>query len=246
MTALLQTTDLTLAFGGLVVANGINFSLEQGERLAVIGQNGAGKTTFINICTGLLKPSKGTVSFAGSDITGRSPRNIVRRGMARSFQLPQLFLEQTVRECLELSAVARGGKLSSWNPLAAGSTRKEIDRMLDLISLRERQHELCINLPEGQRKLLDVGMSLMLEPKLLILDEPTSGVSTEEKHGVMEILMRALDEQQVTAIFVEHDVDIVKRYATRVAAWISGAIAADGTPAQVLANPLIQREVLGE
>lgn len=246
MTALLQTTDLTLAFGGLVVANGINFSLEQGERLAVIGQNGAGKTTFINICTGLLKPSKGTVSFAGNDITGRSPRNIVRRGMARSFQLPQLFLEQTVRECLELSAVARSGKLSSWNPLAAGSTRKEIDRMLDLISLRERQHELCINLPEGQRKLLDVGMSLMLEPKLLILDEPTSGVSTEEKHGVMEILMRALDEQQVTAIFVEHDVDIVKRYATRVAAWISGAIAADGTPAQVLANPLIQREVLGE
>lgn len=246
MTALLQTNDLTLAFGGLVVANGINFSLEEGERLAVIGQNGAGKTTFINICTGLLKPSKGRVSFAGKDITGRSPRDIVRRGMARSFQLPQLFLEHTVRECLELSAVARTGKLSSWNLLAGASTGKEIDRMLDLVSLRDRQDELCINLPEGQRKLLDVGMSLMLEPKLLILDEPTSGVSTEEKHGVMEILMRALDDQKVTAIFVEHDVDIVKRYATRVAAWISGAIAADGTPASVLANPLIKREVLGE
>lgn len=118
--------------------------------------------------------------------------------------------------------------------------------MLDLISLRDRQDELCINLPEGQRKLLDVGMSLMLQPKLLILDEPTSGVSTEEKHGVMEILMRALDDQKVTAIFVEHDVDIVKRYATRVAAWISGAIAADGDPASVLTNPLILREVLGE
>jgi branched-chain amino acid transport system ATP-binding protein len=91
-----------------------------------------------------------------------------------------------------------------------------------------------------------VGMSLMLEPKLLILDEPTSGVSTEEKHGVMEILMRALDEQKVTAIFVEHDVDIVRRYATRVAAWISGAIAADGDPTSVLTNPLIKREVLGE
>ncbi|MCY1391151.1 Energy-coupling factor transporter ATP-binding protein EcfA3 [compost metagenome] len=246
MTALLQTSDLTLAFGGLVVANGINFSLEQGERLAVIGQNGAGKTTFINICTGLLKPGKGRVRFAGSDITGHSPRNIVRRGMARSFQLPQLFLEQTVRECLELSAVARVGTLSSWSPLAVASTAKEIDRMLDLTALRDRQDELCINLPEGQRKLLDVGMSLMLEPKLLILDEPTSGVSTEEKHGVMEILMRALDERNVTAIFVEHDVDIVKRYATRVAAWISGAIAADGTPADVLASPLIRREVLGE
>jgi len=246
MTALLQTSDLTLAFGGLVVANGINFSLDQGERLAVIGQNGAGKTTFINICTGLLKPGKGTVTFAGSDITGLSPRKIVRRGMARSFQLPQLFLEQTVRECLELSAGARAGRLSSWSPLAFASKGKEIDRMLDLTGLRDRQHERCINLPEGQRKLLDVGMSLMLEPKLLILDEPTSGVSTEEKYGVMGILMRALDEQNVTAIFVEHDVDIVKRYATRVAAWISGAIAADGSPGDVLANPLIQREVLGE
>lgn len=246
MSILLQTHDLTLAFGGLVVANGIDFSLEQGERLAVIGQNGAGKTTFINICTGLLKPNKGRVSFAGNDITGHAPRTIVRRGMARSFQLPQLFLEHSVRECLELAAMARVGKLSSWNPLAKASTPVEIERMLDLISLRDRQDELCINLPEGQRKLLDVGMSLMLGPKLLILDEPTSGVSTEEKHGVMEILMRALDEQKVTAIFVEHDVDIVKRYATRVAAWINGAIAADGTPQSVLSNPLIQREVLGE
>jgi branched-chain amino acid transport system ATP-binding protein len=246
MTTLLQTHELTLAFGGLVVADGINFSLEEGERLAVIGQNGAGKTTFINICTGLLKPSKGRVNFAGRDITGQSPRKIVRLGMARSFQLPQLFLDHSVRECLELSAVARVGRLSSWNPLARGSTPGEIDRMLELINLRDRQHELCINLPEGQRKLLDVGMSLMLEPKLLILDEPTSGVSTEEKHGVMEILMRALDEQKVTAIFVEHDVDIVRRYATRVAAWISGAIAADGDPTSVLTNPLIKREVLGE
>ncbi|MBH3368639.1 ATP-binding cassette domain-containing protein [Pseudomonas carnis] len=246
MTALLQTHDLTLAFGGLVVANGINFSLEQGERLAVIGQNGAGKTTFINICTGLLKPSKGRVSFAGRDITAQSPRKIVRQGMARSFQLPQLFLEHTVRECLQLSAVARAENLSSWSSLAGGSSAVEIDRMLDLISLCDRQDELCNNLPEGQRKLLDVGMSLMLQPKLLILDEPTSGVSTEEKHGVMEILMRALDDQKVTAIFVEHDVDIVKRYATRVAAWISGAVAADSSPASVLSNPLIQREVLGE
>lgn len=245
MKPLLQTHGLTLAFGGLVVANGIDFSLAEGERLAVIGQNGAGKTTFINICTGLLKPSAGKVEFAGQDITGRSPRNIVRRGMARSFQLPQLFLEHTVRECLELAGVARQGRLSGWSPLASGSSLAAVDRMLELISLIDRQHELCSALPEGQRKLLDVGMSLMLEPRLLILDEPTSGVSSEEKHDVMEILMRALDEQQVTAIFVEHDVDIVKRYATRVAAWISGGIAADGSPSQVLADPLVRREVLG-
>jgi branched-chain amino acid transport system ATP-binding protein len=245
MSTLLQTRGLTLAFGGLVVADAIDFELQEGERLAVIGQNGAGKTTFINICTGLLRPNAGKVEFAGNDITGHSPRSIVRRGMARSFQLPQLFLEHTVRECLELAVVARKANLSLWQSLASAGSAADVDRMLDLISLRERQHELCINLPEGHRKLLDVGMSLMLEPRLLILDEPTSGVSTEEKHEVMEILMRALDEQKVTAIFVEHDVDIVKRYATRVAAWISGAIAADGKPAEVLADPVVKREVLG-
>jgi branched-chain amino acid transport system ATP-binding protein len=245
VTALLKTQNLTLAFGGLVVANGIDFSLEEGERLAVIGQNGAGKTTFINICTGLLKPNAGSVHFAGNEITGHSPRSIVRRGMARSFQLPQLFLEHTVRECLQLAAVARQANLSSWKRLTSATPDQEIDRMADLVSLRDRQDELCINLPEGQRKLLDVGMSLMLNPRLLILDEPTSGVSTEEKHGVMEILMRALDEQRVTAIFVEHDVDIVKRYATRVAAWINGAIAADGSPTSVLADATVKREVLG-
>lgn len=245
MSTLLTTHKLTLAFGGLVVANAIDFELQAGERLAVIGQNGAGKTTFINICTGLLKPDAGQVQFVGQDITGHSPRSIVRRGMARSFQLPQLFLEHSVRECLELAAVARQGSLSSWLGLGVASDRAKVDAMLELISLRDRQHELCINLPEGHRKLLDVGMSLMLEPRLLILDEPTSGVSTEEKHEVMAILMRALDDRQVTAIFVEHDVDIVKRYATRVAAWISGAIAADGAPAAVLADPVVQREVLG-
>ncbi len=245
MSALLETQGLTLAFGGLVVADSIDFRLDEGERLAVIGQNGAGKTTFINICTGLLKPNAGTVKFDGQDITGQSPRHIVRRGMARSFQLPQLFLDHSVRQSLELAGMARETRLPLLQALSGSANRREVDRVLELVSLTERQHEPASNLPEGQRKLLDVAMSLMLQPRLLIMDEPTSGVSTEEKHDVMAILMRALDEQKVTAIFVEHDVDIVRRYATRVAAWISGAIAADGDPETVLADPTVQREVLG-
>ncbi|MBD7978505.1 MULTISPECIES: ABC transporter ATP-binding protein [Pseudomonas] len=245
MSALLETQGLTLAFGGLVVADKIDFRLDEGERLAVIGQNGAGKTTFINICTGLLKPNAGTVKFDGQDITGQPPRHIVRRGMARSFQLPQLFLDHSVRQSLELAGMARETRLPLLQALSGSANRREVDRVLELVSLTERQHEPASNLPEGQRKLLDVAMSLMLQPRLLIMDEPTSGVSTEEKHDVMAILMRALDEQKVTAIFVEHDVDIVRRYATRVAAWISGAIAADGDPETVLADPTVQREVLG-
>ncbi|OWY36784.1 ABC transporter ATP-binding protein [Herbaspirillum aquaticum] len=246
MSALLQTRGLQLAFCGVVVADSIDFELQQGERLAVIGQNGAGKTTFINICTGFIRPTGGSVHFDGRDITRMAPRAIVQRGIGRSFQLPQLFLEHTVRDCIRLAAAGRSGLLRLWTPLARVLPDGEIDRILELVGLRERADDLCALLPEGQRKLLDIAMALVLQPKLLIMDEPTSGVSTEEKHGLMAIIMRVLDEQKITSIFVEHDVDIVTRYATRVAAWIAGRIAADGQPAEVLGNPEIRRNVIGE
>lgn len=245
MNVLLKTQGLSLSFGAIVAADNIDFELHQGERLAVIGQNGAGKTTFVNICTGLIRPDSGSVIFDGKVITGNTPRQIVRLGMARSFQIPQLFMENTVRQCLELAGVARKKKLSLITSLSKANDEYEINHILELVSLRDRQHELCENLPEGQRKLLDVAMSLMLRPKLLVMDEPTSGVSTEEKHGIMEILMRALEEQKTTSIFIEHDVDIVKKYSTRVAAWISGAIAADDKPDVVLKDPVVLKEVLG-
>ncbi|WP_050464406.1 ABC transporter ATP-binding protein [Herbaspirillum autotrophicum] len=244
--ALLQTKGLQLAFGGVVAADNIDFELHEGERLAVIGQNGAGKTTFINICTGFIRPSGGSVSFDGRDITRLTPRAIVQRGISRSFQLPQLFLEHTVRDCIRLAAAGRSGKLRIWTPLGKVIPETEIDHILELVNLRERADELCSLLPEGQRKLLDIAMALVLRPKLMIMDEPTSGVSTDEKHGLMAIIMRVLDEQKITSIFVEHDVDIVTRYATRVAAWISGRIAADGKPDEVLNNPEIRRNVIGE
>ena len=245
MQALVRTEKLSLAFGGVVAADGIDFALNPGERLAVIGANGAGKTTFINICTGFIKPTSGKIFFDGKDITQEMPRRIVRLGMARSFQLPQLFLEHTVRQCLELAAVGRGGKLTFLSPLASGIDRKEIDHTLELVGLLDRAEELASALPEGHRKLLDVAMALMLKPKLMIMDEPTSGVASEEKHGLMATVMKALDERKVTSWFVEHDVDIVKQYATRVAAWISGRIAADGAPDEVLNDPEVKRQVLG-
>lgn len=244
--ALLQTKGLQLAFGGVVAADNIDFELHEGERLAVIGQNGAGKTTFINICTGFIRPTGGSVSFDGRDITRLTPRAIVQRGISRSFQLPQLFLEHTVRDCIRLAAAGRSGKLRIWTPLEKVIPEAEIDHILELVSLRDRADELCSLLPEGQRKLLDIAMALVLQPKLMIMDEPTSGVSTDEKHGLMAIIMRVLDEQKITSIFVEHDVDIVTKYATRVAAWISGRIAADGKPDEVLNNPEIRRNVIGE
>jgi branched-chain amino acid transport system ATP-binding protein len=247
MTALLSTRGLSLAFGGVVAADAIDFDLYPGERLAVVGQNGAGKTTFINICTGYIRPTAGTVRFDGVDITGHSPRDITRRGVGRSFQLPQVFGEHTVRECLLIAASARAPRAGGFlRPLAQAVDADAVDATLELLQLAARGRDPAGALPEGQRKLLDVAMALMGGPRLLIMDEPTSGVSTDEKHGLMQVLMRALDERQVSCIFVEHDIDIVRAHATRLAAWIAGKIAADGPPEQVLADPAVIRNVLGD
>jgi len=245
-TPLLQTKDLQLAFGAGVVADHIDFTVTEGERLAVIGQNGAGKTTFINICTGLIHPQAGQVFFEGHDVTALSPRAIALRGMVRSFQLPQLFTEHTVCDCVRIAAAGKRGGLGLWTPLDKAVPAAEVDHVLEMVGLASRGDEMSGALPEGQRKLLDIAMALILKPRLLILDEPTSGVSTDEKHGLMKTIMAALDAEKVTAIFVEHDVDIVSQYATRVAAWIAGRIAADGTPQQVLADPEVRKNVIGE
>lgn len=243
---LLQTRGLTLRFGAINAADNIDFTLRQGEHLAVIGANGAGKTTFINICTGYIKPSSGTVVFAGQDITLKGPRQITRLGVGRSFQLPQLFLEHTVQECLQLASVARDRKISRWIPLAQNANGTAVAEMLELVELTPYRNEPAAALPEGRRKLLDVAIALMLEPRLMIMDEPTSGVASEDKHAVMRTIMAALRQRNVTSWFVEHDVDIVLAYATRVAAWIDGRVAADGAPEAVFSDPAIRREVLGE
>ena len=243
---LLSTRGLSLSFGGVVAADAIDFDLQPGERLAVVGQNGAGKTTFINICTGYLTPTSGQVLFNGVDVTGHTPRAITRRGVGRSFQLPQVFTEHTVRECLMLASSSVKQRRGFLLPMSQAVDAHEVDATLELLQLSSRAHDLAGSLPEGQRKLLDVAMALVLRPQLMIMDEPTSGVSTDEKHGLMEVLMRALDERQVTSIFVEHDIDIVRRYATRLCAWIAGRIAADGAPEEVLRDPIVVKNVIGE
>lgn len=245
MGSLLQTRGLTLKFGGVVAAENIDFDLQAGERLAVIGANGAGKTTFINMVTGYIKPNAGQIQFDGSDITSLHPRQIVLRGIGRSFQLPQLFLEQTVRTSVELAVAARNGKMHMFRPMYKCVDSDEIDHVLAVVGLSARANDLCSSLPEGHRKLLDIAMALVLRPKLLIMDEPTSGVAADEKHSLMATIMNALSERSVTAMFVEHDVDIVNQYATRVAAWISGRIAADGPPDVVMNDPEVRTVVLG-
>jgi branched-chain amino acid transport system ATP-binding protein len=234
-----------IRFGGVVAADGVNLAVEAGERLAIIGPNGAGKTTFLNIATGYLKPSDGRVRFDGTDITGRTPRAITRLGIARAFQIPQLFLEHTALENMLLAAAARE---RLWRPLAALdriAQRDEMLALLDLVGVAHVADRRAGELPEGTRKLVDIALALALRPKLLLLDEPTSGVASGEKFQIMDTLVRALDRRDVTAVFVEHDMDVVTRYAHRVAVWNAGLVQLVGTPAEVLADPEVRREVVG-
>ncbi|KQU50691.1 ABC transporter ATP-binding protein [Bosea sp. Leaf344] len=242
---ILEARDLQLRFGGVQAAAGASLTVRADERIAIIGPNGAGKTTFINLCTGYIKPESGSVVFAGRDITALSPRAITRLGIGRSFQIPQLFIENTVMENLLLALSAREG---SWSPFLRLDRHPKIDEMwalLDIVGLKQTGHRIVRELPEGMRKLIDIAVALALEPKLIFMDEPTSGVSSHEKFQVMDTLTRALDARATTAIFVEHDMDVVARYASRVAVWSGGRIALEGTPDEILNHPEVLETVIG-
>lgn len=241
---LLEAQDLHIRFGGVVAAAGISLQVYPGELLAIIGPNGAGKTTFLNLCTGYLRPEQGRVFLEGREITGLPPRVIARMGVARAFQIPQLFTEHTVEDNLLLALAAWKG-FWNWSPLRDPSRRREALDLLTLLGLDTLAPVPVAEAPEGVRKLLDVAMALALRPRLLLLDEPTSGVSTEEKFRIMDTLVRALKAQGVTTVFVEHDMEVVRRYADRVAVWADGRILAEGRPQEVLADPQVLASVVG-
>ena len=242
---LLQAEGLKLRFGGIIAADGINLSLFPGEHLAIIGPNGAGKTTFLNICTGYLKPNAGRVSVGGQEITGRPPRRITRMGVARAFQIPQLLTEQTVLENMLLAGSIRERRWNLLRRLDGIPERAEMEHLLDLVGCADVRNRLASELPEGKRKLVDIALALALKPKVLLMDEPTSGVASADKFGVMETLMNALREAHVSSVFVEHDMEMVKLYATRVAVWAQGIIQMTGEPEVVLNDPDVIRNVIG-
>ncbi len=245
MSALLEARGLRLAFGGVRAADGIDLDVMRGEFLAIIGPNGAGKTTFINMTTGYLRPQSGSIRHEGEEITGLRPRAIVRRGIARSFQLPQLFAEHTVEENVALAVASREGPWSALAPLLRPAWRAEAQELLERFGLLHLAATRADALNEGARKLADIAMAVALRPRLLLMDEPTSGVSASEKMAVVETLARVLRGAGVTAVFVEHDMDVVERFADRVAVWSQGRIAALGPPAQILSDPAVQRDVIG-
>lgn len=242
---LLSAKGLKLAFGGVKAADGIDLDVRQGEFLAIIGPNGAGKTTFINMVTGYLTPQAGEIQYDGQPILGSAPRRLVGLGIARSFQLPQLFLEHTVVENVALAIAARDGLWSPVRPLMRPAWREEADDILSKFDLSEIAQRRADTLNEGARKLTDIAMAVALKPRLILMDEPTSGVAASEKIGIVETLVRVLRAAGVTAVFVEHDMEVVSRFADRVAVWSQGKIAALGPPDEVLNDPDVLRDVIG-
>jgi branched-chain amino acid transport system ATP-binding protein len=236
MSNILVAERLHKNFGAVAAASDVSLSFERNSVTSLIGANGAGKTTFLNMVTGYIRPDSGGIRFDGHDLVGLDPRRIAGLGVSRSFQIPQLFHSLTVRENL---LVAEG-------IAAAEHVEEATDAVLERFGLAQYRAQSAGLLPEGIRKLLDVAMALVAKPKVLLLDEPTSGVAADEKFGIMDRVMTAVRGQGVTVLFVEHDMDIVARYAGRVVAFYDGRVIADGEPTSVLDAAEVRRYVIGE
>jgi branched-chain amino acid transport system ATP-binding protein len=250
MTApILSVRDLSKQFGALVAARDITLDIPSQQTVGVIGANGAGKTTFINMITGHLTPTRGTIHFEERDITGLASRDITRLGISRSFQVAQIFPSLTVFENMcAATSIARAGAAFLGHirtPLRSPESVAAAEASLELFQIAAYRNAIAATLPQGLRKLLDIGMAVAGSPRLLLLDEPTSGISIEEKFDLMQVVMSALRSRRITVVFVEHDMEIVERFAERVLAFYDGTVIVDGTPAATLSDPHVQELISG-
>jgi branched-chain amino acid transport system ATP-binding protein len=246
VTSVLSVRELEKRFGAVVAADSLSIDIAQGQRVSLIGANGAGKTTFVNMVTGYLKPDLGSIALDGMDIGRRSPRSVARLGISRSFQIPQLFIELTAAENLAVAVSGmRASALSFHSPAEAQGRHDRAVELLERFGLAALADRPVSELAGGVRKLVDIAMALVRRPKLLLLDEPTSGVSAEEKLATMDRVIHAVAPDAATIVFVEHDMEIVSNYADRVLAFYQGRILADGTPSDVLNDPEVRRYVTG-
>jgi branched-chain amino acid transport system ATP-binding protein len=244
---LLITKNLKKYFGETRAVDNVDFAVEQGEVLSLVGPNGAGKTTLVNLISGLITPDDGTIFFQGNDVTSISVNDRIKAGIARSFQIVNLFDQLTALDNVGLAIFSREGKTRKLMSLAEsdGEVREEALEMLDQFGIGEKRNAVAEGLAQGERKLLDVAVAYSLKPKLLLLDEPTSGVSTREKAGIMDTISSIVRAGRTSAAIVEHDMDLVFKYSDRVVVMHQGKILADGTPNEVRENEEVKNTLLG-
>jgi ABC-type branched-subunit amino acid transport system ATPase component len=246
VTAALEVRALNRSFGALHVARDVNLTLERGARRALIGPNGAGKTTLINLITGVLKPSSGQVFLGGDDITATSQADRARRGLARTFQINQLFRGLSVLENICMAIGERDGHNSNlWR--SAGARREVIDEALDhLESLRlvDDALKLVRELPYGRQRLVEIAIALAQKPRVLLLDEPAAGVPSSESHLILDVVA-ALDPD-IAVLIIEHDMDVVFRFAKAITVLVQGAVFTQGTPDEIRTNEKVREVYLGQ
>jgi branched-chain amino acid transport system ATP-binding protein len=244
---LLETVDLTKQFGDLHACDHVNFVVNKGEFLSLVGSNGAGKTSLVNLISGHLTPDSGKIVFEGEDITSATVQQRIKAGIARSFQIVNLFDGLSVFDNVALAIFSREGKAVRIAALADHDwdVRREALDVLEQFGLAGKSGAPAGGLAQGERKLLDVAVAYALRPKLLFLDEPTSGVSTRDKTQIMDTVSSVVRAGAVTAVIIEHDMDVVFRYSDRIVMMHEGRFLAQGTPDQIKANSDVANILLG-
>jgi branched-chain amino acid transport system ATP-binding protein len=246
MATALETVGLDKRFGGIIAANAVSLKVERGARHALIGPNGAGKTTIVNLLTGVLRPTAGRILLAGGDITDAAAHKRVRLGIARTFQINQLFAELTPLEAIGLAVSERLGFGRQWwrtfgsNPALV----EEAAEILDRFHLADVMDARTGTLPYGKQRLLEIALAIACRPRVLLLDEPAAGVPEAERHDILAAVAALPDD--VTVLLIEHDMDIVFSFADRISVLVNGQLFVEGTPEQVAADPRVKAVYLGE
>ncbi len=244
--ALLEVRGLAKRFGGLAAVDGVDLSVEAGERRAVIGPNGAGKTTLFNLITGFLPPDHGRVTFDGADITASPTYRIARAGIGRAFQITSIFPKLTVFDNVQLGILSHRGETARLVGASKGRHAGEVTSLLDAVGLVDLITQRAGSLSHGDQRALELAISLALEPKLLLLDEPTAGMAPAETEKTMQLVRRIADDRDLTLLFCEHDMDVVFGTADRILVMHQGRRLAEGTPAEIKADPEVRAVYLGE
>jgi len=245
---MLQVQNASKNFGSLVAVQNVSLLVQPGELRAIIGPNGAGKTTFFNLISGYLAPSAGTIVFDGKDVTRVPAHRRVGLGMARTFQVTEIFPELTVREnVLSAAEVAAGQRLRMWTARAdAERADRVVSEMLVLVGLSSKANRLVGELSHGDQRATEIAMALALRPKLLLLDEPTAGMGDQETYEITGLIRRLHRDNKFTIVLIEHDMRVVFHLADRITVLDQGRLLAEGTPGEIAASAAVQAAYLGE
>lgn len=244
---ILDINNLTCSFGTLVAVDNVSLTVSQDEILSVIGPNGAGKTTFFNLITGKLTPDEGSISYREKEITGLRDYEIVREGLARSFQISNIFPQLTVRENLQVGVQKEGQWYNFWRHRSSfkeWTTR--VEELAALVNLSDYLEITAADLSHADQRLLEIGLTLATSPEVILLDEPTAGLSLEETNDIMEVLAEKVFSEVEALIMIEHDMDVVKSHSDRVVVLNNGGVLMEGSPMEVQQDEQVKNVYLGE